>query len=175
MRSLLAHIATVTAFSAAPAFADEVTDLADSYGPLLHQCLQDAGPETEVARQCIGAASQACMEKEDGGYTTLGMSWCMAAETQLWDAALNREYQAALKEFGFLDEEDQAYFPEFANRVESLRAAQRAWLAFYDAECALDYAVWGAGSMRHIAGNACQMELKAARTLELQSKRRTMQ
>ena len=73
------------------------------------------------------------------------------------------------------DADDMANFPEFANRADSLRAAQRAWIAFRDAECGLEYALWGSGSMRNIAGTDCLMHMAAERTIELRAKREFMQ
>jgi uncharacterized protein YecT (DUF1311 family) len=53
--------------------------------------------------------------------------------------------------------------------------AQRAWIAFRDADCAQEVAVWGDGSMRTIAGAWCGLERTAQRVFELRAKRATMQ
>lgn len=155
-------------FLALPAFAQE--ELVDIYSPLLAQCYEDADG-SEAKQQCIGALSGACMSEEDGGETTLGMSMCNNAEAEYWDKLLNEEYRETMVWAKASDQDDQEYFPGFANRANALRDAQRAWIAFRDAECALDYAVWGAGSMRHIAGTGCIMTLTAERTIQLRQKR----
>lgn len=108
-----------------------------------------------------------CMDSEDGGHSTLGMTNCALSEAQVWDKYLNLEYRAAMDALEAMDTDEAEFFPEFANRAESLRAAQRAWIAFRDAECGLAYAMWGSGSMRNIAGSNCSLEMTASRTIEL--------
>ena len=53
--------------------------------------------------------------------------------------------------------------------------AQRAWIAFRDTACALDYAEWGSGSMRNIAWADCRMQMTAERTIELRAMREMFQ
>ncbi|MEL7344578.1 MAG: lysozyme inhibitor LprI family protein, partial [Pseudomonadota bacterium] len=101
------------------------------------------------------------MAEAEGGQTTLGMAMCTQAETRAWDRVLNAEYARTMAWNRAMDAEDRVYFPEFANREHALRVAQRAWIAFRDAECALAYAQWGAGSMRHIAGTSCHLDMMA--------------
>ncbi|MEL6167958.1 MAG: lysozyme inhibitor LprI family protein [Pseudomonadota bacterium] len=153
-----------------PASAQEVDQ--PRYDAMLDACYYGAeGPAEQ--RGCIGLAAQSC-QSEDGGQTTLGMALCNHAERMAWDRILNAEYRETLGWARAMDADEAVSFPEFAKREENLRAAQRAWIAFRDAECALDYAVWGAGSMRHIAGTACLARLTAERTLELADKTEMM-
>lgn len=137
------------------------------YGTILDTCYASASDEG--LSDCIGEAAEACMTREDGGETTLGMTMCTMAEARAWDIHLNREYQDALSGLEAMDRDEAEYFPEFAKRVENLRAAQRAWITFRDAECGLAYAMWGSGSMRNIAASTCQLEMTAARTIELRN------
>ena len=65
------------------------------------------------------------------------------------------------------DTQEAEFFPEFANRADSLLAAQRAWIVLRDADCGLEYAMWGSGSMRQIAGAGCRMQRTAERTIYL--------
>ena len=142
------------------------------YNAMLDACYKDAeGPAGRSA--CKGIVSGACMEQPDG-QTTLGMSMCAQVETDAWDEILNDEYRQTMAWAKAMDAEDQHHFPEFANRETGLRDAQRAWLKFREAECGLDYAVWGAGSMRHIAGSACYADMTADRTIRLRDIRETM-
>lgn len=46
-------------------------------------------------------------------------------------------------------------------------AAQRAWIALRDGDCALEYAMWGSGSMGQIAGATCLLDKTAERTIYL--------
>src|SRR5690606_5118972 len=88
-------------------------------------------------------------------------------ERDVWDRLLNDQYAVARDSARRMDEADRDDFPEFAHRADQLRYAQRAWIAFRDANCAMEYGVWGAGSMRQIAGADCQLRMTAERTLEL--------
>ena len=120
-------------------------------------------------RSCIGEAASLCMDIEDDGQTTIGMVDCMAQEAAIWDELLNEAYGAVITQFQNSDSFDRKSAPEYAIREESLRVAQRAWIAFRDANCAADYAAWGAGSMRQIAGASCILQMTAERTLDLRT------
>ena len=119
---------------------------------------------------CMFTVSEACQAEEEGGYSTLGMSMCNHAESEAWDVLLNEEYKAAQKFGKVMDEDEAESFPNLDKRTDTLREAQRAWIAFRDAECLNAYANWGAGSMRHIAGTACVLEMTAKRTVDLWGK-----
>lgn len=139
-----------------------------TYGAVLDACYAAAEKDGTQA-DCIGKMAAACMDGEDGGHTTLGMTFCNSAEAQVWDKYLNLEYRSAMAALKAMDADEAEFFPGFANRAESLRAAQRAWIAFRDAECGLAYAMWGSGSMRNIAASGCQLDLTAARVIELRN------
>lgn len=139
-----------------------------TYGASLKSCFAEATSLRE-RKACKGGMSQQCMEAEPGGFSTYGMVRCTAAETQVWDGFLNEVYQDQMAGLKAMDEEEAKYFPEFANRAEALRTAQRAWIAFRDSECGLAYSMWGSGSMRQIAGAACHMEMTADRAIALES------
>lgn len=164
-------LAVLLALPAGAAAADP--ELIDRYTPLVARCLAQAEPEAQHA--CIGVAATACMEGEEGGQSTLGMSMCTDAETGIWDARLNAEYDRTMGAAQAMDAEDLEIFPEYARRADALRTAQRAWIAFRDAECALEYARWGAGSMRHVSGATCHLQLTAERAIELRAKREIWQ
>ena len=112
---------------------------------------------------CIGAASNAC-QQAPGGQTTPAIAACIAAETAAWDAILNDEYRAtrAILAGG----SDQAIDTEAA-----LLAAQRAWIAYRDAECDLAYARWHDGTIRSIVGANCHLVFTATRAIELRDMR----
>lgn len=127
----------------------------------------DSAFTPDEARICSGIGTKICMESSDNGYTTLGMMFCAQAETQAWDDLLNREYQSRLAGFRRVDAQEAEHFPQFANRAESLRNMQRAWITFRDAKCSLSYDMWGAGSMRNIAGSQCRQMMTAEQTIYL--------
>lgn len=142
------------------------------YAPMVDSCAQrsaeDGGPQS-----CIGDAAAACMAGEPDGETTVGMMFCQLGERDAWDVLLNAEYQEARAFAQRLDDGDRGTFPEYAVRADQLLAAQRAWITFRDANCAMEYGVWGAGSIRQIAGSGCQLEMTAERALALRAYRNT--
>lgn len=119
------------------------------------QCFASAQPG-EVAPKCLGAASNACQTRPRGD-TTIGISQCIMAETAEWDRLLNSAYQKLRAQ----------YRKEGGDLPAMLLAAQRAWIAFRDAQCKLDYARWGDGSMRGIVAANCQMTMTAGRAIDL--------
>lgn len=136
------------------------------FGSILDSCYAAQTPEGDLTG-CIGGMSTACMDSQDGGYSTLGMTSCTNAEAEVWDKYLNLEYQETMTALKAMDADEAEYFPEFAKRAENLRDAQRAWISFRDAECGLAYAMWGSGSMRNIAWANCALDMTAKRTIEL--------
>lgn len=115
-------------------------------------------PIGEVAPQCLGRAAGACQDA--GNDTTLGIGMCIQSETAAWDAILNREYQSVRAAF-------QGRAAQGVPLPDLLRDAQRAWIAYRDAECGLAYARWADGSIRTIVGANCMMVMTAQRALEL--------
>jgi len=136
------------------------------YAAALEACF-DAAQDPAVAQACQGQASAACMEGEAAGYSTQGMTGCLLAEHAAWDDLLNRDYRRTMEALRQLDADEAEFFPEYAGRADALRTAQRAWIAFRDADCALAHAMWGSGSMRQIAGASCVLDMTAQRTIEL--------
>ena len=157
-----------------PAAALATEHEAAAYGPVLSACYEAAG-DARARQACMGEMATLCMETEDGGQTTLGMTSCLSAEAGVWDGFLNAEYQATRAWAEAADTDEAVYFPEFAVRVEKLTEAQRAWITFRDAECALDYAEWGSGSMRNIAYADCLLQMTAERTIEMRRMRETFE
>ncbi|MEZ5752092.1 MAG: lysozyme inhibitor LprI family protein [Paracoccaceae bacterium] len=151
-------LALVAAVVASPALAEAPYD---QFMGGIPACLE------EDKQECIGDAAAACFEGAPDGQTTVGMMFCMLAERDAWDALLNAEYGLARAEAQNFDNADRANAPQFAVRADQLRDAQRAWIAFRDAECTMRYGMWGSGSMRQLAGANCHMSLTAERTFAL--------
>lgn len=130
-------------------------------------CFYDAA-DRSAALACIGQGAGHCMDADpEQNQTTVGMMFCALAEKEAWDRVLNAQYQTTLEGLRRDDEQDAEYFPEFANRATALRDAQRAWIPLRDADCALEYALWGSGSMRQIAGADCVLRRTAERAVFL--------
>ena len=111
------------------------TVLADPRSGLVLPVVDDLG-----AQHPIDVANDACQQDDS---STLGISGCLAEAAARWDRQLNLNYQRLL---GRLDAEKQA----------PVKAAQRAWLAWRDAQFAAISAtyqregtMWGLVSAGH--------------------------
>ncbi len=133
---------------------------------VVRACLASV-PAGEVAIGCLGHAADACRARP-GGQTTPGIAGCIAAETAAWDDLLNEAYRATRDD---LTAQDRADGAPAVPRAPALLAAQRAWLAFRDAECDLSYARWQDGTIRSIVGANCRMVMTAERTVALRDMR----
>ena len=134
--------------------ADAQSPLVETYRAPPDACVARAERSAEFDA-CRSLLSDACMAGEPQGQTTTGMAMCLQAELLFWDERLNAEYRATVANLRRIDESDRAYNPEYAVREERLRDAQRAWIVFRDADCAVDHALHGGGSMRSIMAPSC--------------------
>jgi uncharacterized protein YecT (DUF1311 family) len=80
---------------------------------------------------------------------------CLKAKTAQWDKRLNAAYQQALEDAQ-------------PKQREQLRAAQRLWIQYRDANC-LYYGL-GEGTIARIEAGYCMKDLTQARAQELESK-----
>ncbi|MDF1728103.1 MAG: lysozyme inhibitor LprI family protein [Sulfitobacter sp.] len=142
----------VALLGAAPLSAQVVEE---SY---VRNCFASAGPG-ETAPICLGEAANQCQSA--GFDTTIGISQCIQAETAVWDTLLNETYGEVRRIFTAQD-------PSLGT---NLRDAQRAWIAYRDAECGLEYARWIGGSIRTIVAANCHMTETAERAIELRDKK----
>ena len=103
----------------------------------------------------IDADLEACLDNE---MSTQGMVECLGAAYEAWDSALNEVY-GRLR--GSLSAEEAA----------ALRDAQRAWIAFRDAESAFlaSLMVPERGTIMRITVNAMMTDLVKARVLALRA------
>ncbi|MEM6679748.1 MAG: lysozyme inhibitor LprI family protein [Pseudomonadota bacterium] len=119
----------------------------------------------KVANACIGRVSQPCMRGPEG-LTTIGMSGCMKREAAGWDVLLNADWPMLVAKARNKDAKNTSYTQTVASAAQTLQTAQRAWIAWRDAECDHAYAEWDPGSMRTIAAADCWLRLTAERTIE---------
>jgi uncharacterized protein YecT (DUF1311 family) len=89
---------------------------------------------------------------EKCGGSTLEIVDCINADAQNWDKKLNAAYQAAMKR-------------QSASQRERLRAAQRLWVQYRDANCR--YYAMGEGSIARIEAANCVRAMTRQRTTEL--------
>ncbi|HDS1745753.1 MULTISPECIES: lysozyme inhibitor LprI family protein [Pseudomonas] len=92
-----------------------------------------------------------CMDKAS---STLAMSSCIQAETQLQDARLNRVYKQLM---GKLEAEPK----------KSLRDVQRQWIAYRDGNCKFHVQASG-GTMAQLEGGMCGLDMTRERAAELE-------
>ncbi len=90
------------------------------------------------------------------GSTTPEVEQCLAADLARADTELNRYYAAAVtrltKEQG-------------KTALAKLRASERAWIAYRDAECDAVYEWWGQGTIRGATALGCRTRITKARTM----------
>jgi uncharacterized protein YecT (DUF1311 family) len=105
----------------------------------LQACLADAGDQGDPAQTCDG--------------NTFQMVECLKARTAQWDKRMGLAYQQALKDAG-------------SQQHDQLRAAQRLWIQYRDANC-LYYGL-GEGTIARIDAGECMRSMTEARARELE-------
>jgi len=96
---------------------------------------------------------QRCLDAPEG-QSTYGMVACASAELKIQDARLNVAYRKAMAGLN-------------ARQKAKLLAAQRAWIAFRDAECAsFEDEDWG--TISRINGADCVLTMTVKRTIDLE-------
>lgn len=135
-----------------------------SIDPAVVIACHDATPIGETSPACVGAAANACQALE-GGATTLGVTECTMAEQAVWDDLLNTNYQVLRDLF----KGQKAIGQDLSGEELTLRLrdAQRAWIAFRDADCGFRYDIYRGGTIRSIVGANCALAMTAQRALEL--------
>lgn len=99
-------------------------------------------------------AFEQCLESPDG-QSTAGMVQCAGAELEVQDRALNAAYRALTGDMN-------------ARQKANLVKAQRAWIAFRDADCQARYDPdWG--TISTINANMCMLRRTVERTIELET------
>ena len=99
-------------------------------------------------------AFHACLDAPDG-QSTMGTVQCIGVELKVQDAALNAAYRALVADMT-------------PDQKAGLQKAQRAWIAFRDADCAARYSPdWG--TISSITANMCVLQRTVERTLELEA------
>lgn len=105
----------------------------------------------QAAEDGYSTTYRACMD-ESGG-VTVNMLDCMGSETEQQDARLNQNYKAAM----------QALTP---SQQTQLRDAQRLWIKFRDADCALLGSLTG-GTIDSVNSASCFLDMTKKRADDL--------
>ena len=128
---------------------------------------------TGIAALVISAASAsvafAQSEPEvdcDSPMTQADMNFCAASDYETADEELNTEYQSVRK---VLAERESSADEDGEGAVKALLAAQRAWIAYRDANCeAVGFQARG-GTMEPLLVSSCLADMSRKRTEELRS------
>lgn len=101
--------------------------------------------------------------------STVEMNACAGAEFEKADAELNRVYKEAIASIPEMATDEQPF--DMASWEEALRASQRAWIAFRDAECEGHVEkFWGGGTGGTVDIIGCKTEKTEQRTKELKQR-----
>lgn len=103
----------------------------------------------------------------DDARTQAEMNACAARDFEAADAELNRVWRQAIGNARDLDREPYANADERPSYENTLRDAQRAWLAFRDAQCAWEGYEARSGSMETMLYEMCRANLTRERTAQL--------
>ena len=117
-----------------------------------------------MLRICLGAALMAALVSTAGAGdqgdpdqacdgSTFEMVDCLKAKTAQWDKRMTIAYQQAIKDAG-------------QQQRDQLRAAQRLWIQYRDANCL--YYGMGEGSIARIDAGECMRNMTEARARELE-------
>jgi uncharacterized protein YecT (DUF1311 family) len=109
----------------------------------------------------VAASAQAGADPCPDARTQTEMNLCAARELRTADAELNRVYQQLT---GALEPDLRA----------SLRTAQRAWIAFRDADCRSEAAEYEGGSMQPMVLSSCLADRTRDRTAQLRQRARRL-
>lgn len=156
LRQTLAGL-VATAFSAGAASAAP-------YSGLLDACLL-ASENRDADAGCLYQVYEACLA-ETGDDSTYGMSTCLQVEYQDWDRVLNDLWPTIRADAIASDARDPG---QTGANLDSLMRAQRAWIAFRDAECANTYQRFSEGTIRGIVAGYCQVDMTAARVIDFRT------
>ena len=118
-------------------------------------------------KACIGTIANPCQDLP-GGSSTMGIDECLGREQKAWDVILNERYKEATAAAKELD----SRLPELGMEpvaAKSLVKAQRAWIAFRDAECDRIFDLNIEGTIRTVAAANCMTDMTAQRAIDLGS------
>jgi len=126
----------------------------------LHMALAALGMFVSAAPAVAQDAAVDCTSPQ----TTYDMRICAGISLRAADDDLNADYQRAI---AYFKEADQ-YLPESAPKGEDLlHKAQRAWIAYRDAACESEAAMFYGGTLQPLIVTGCHEEMTRNRSHEL--------
>lgn len=147
-----------------PALADN--PLVDQFRAPVDACYAQAHRADDL-ETCYGRLNSDCVNAMPDGGTTLDVSQCLQAETVYWDERLNLEYSVTMGRVRESDAYHRTNSPQYAVGEDRLRTAQRAWIAFRDADCQSRLSRWAGGSIGQIIYPGCLAERTFERVQDL--------
>lgn len=130
-------------------------------------CLANSEMPEEFT-SCVGRSSEACMNANSLGGSTIGMGGCLNYEYEFWDARLNHVYQRVMANAKENDAYNASEGLGAPPSAPALRDMQRAWIPFRDARCRYEHTLWAGGTGGGPAVVACLMDVTAEQTLFLE-------
>jgi uncharacterized protein YecT (DUF1311 family) len=120
----------------------------------IDKCLERTAKEQPFKQmsECIGLIADPCGDADQA--STASIVACQERETRIWDAHLNGWFQDA-----------RAHLDSQAG--PALQAAQRAWVTFRDAKCAMSEKIYEGGSIAAVMVGDCKLVETGRRALEM--------
>ena len=144
-----------------PALAETGSVAADT--ATVKACLSKAGDDPQG---CVGVVANPCQETPEG-QGTQGIDACLDRELKAWDAILNERYRTAMAAAKEMDDRLKTEDGTEPTVAAALLKAQRAWIAFRDAECDRRYEYFKEGTIRTNIFYGCVNGLTADRAIAL--------
>ncbi len=147
--TMAALLVAASLSSPAPALAESWSSPEEARAEI-ERCF-GANPNGEA--RCLDAVVDECLDIP-ANQTTAGMVQCSSIALEGWDLLLNSTYQSVMS---YADDGVKT----------ALRSAQRSWIAYRDAKCAVWLSLYEGGSMGRLLGADCMRDETARRALDL--------
>ena len=113
------------------------------------------------AGPCIGAGYTPCMEATPFGASNQGMTRCMAAELDWWEALLARLLDDLRRAEAEFDAAPSEPWPDLPSALEALDRTQALWAEWIEARCDYMTIEFLGGTMRGQIWVSCRLEQTA--------------
>jgi uncharacterized protein YecT (DUF1311 family) len=139
--------------ASSPGLAEDPFQPTASERGAIDKCLKRTAEDDVLKKSaaCVGLISDPCIDKD-----TATAVACQERETRIWDELLNKAFQDA-----------RAHLDSAAGGA--LKDAQRAWIIFRDAKCAVSEKEYEGGTMATIMVADCKRTETGRRAIEMQA------
>lgn len=163
MRRLLMTLALACApltFAPLPAAAKDQLNFDPD---VILDCIEGGG-----WHDCVGAATEACVEASPGEGSLRVRALCAGREQAAWEAGLDELLAEIAARDDYVDEA-VGVDPEAGPRAQLLDGLHRAWLEYRELSCRYEGLRWGTPSEVAAAEAGCRMILTGEHVLTLRS------